>query len=87
MSFFQEPSFTPQISRTPVHLPQAVQNCTPDAKLGIRRKLNLLFLIVLVQSVDQAHHAGVHQVFKGDVPRQMLVDAARNIPHLGKLIH
>jgi hypothetical protein len=40
-----------------------------------------------VQGVDQAHHSGVHQVFEWDVPRQMLMDAARNVAYLWKLIH
>ena len=82
VSFFQQPRFAPQVSRTPIHFPQAIQNRTPDTKFGIRAELNMLVVIVLVQGVDQAHHARMHQVFKRDVPRQMLVDAARNIAHL-----
>src|ERR1700728_2635874 len=45
----------------------------------------MLRVVELVERIDQANHSRMHQVFERHMPRQGLVNAARQVAHLGQL--
>ena len=85
VGFLDLARLAPQLSRTPIHLPQAVEDGAADAKLGVRAELHMFGAVELVERVHQSDYARVHQVFERHVPGQPLVDAARQVADLGQL--
>ena len=47
----------------------------------------MLAAVKLLQSVNQPKYTRMHHVFEQDMPRQALVNAARNVTHLRQLFH
>src|ERR1035438_9919163 len=82
---FQAAAFAAQVARTPVHVPQTVQNGSPNAELGIGGKAHLLVGVELVHGVDQAHDTGVQKIVERNVLRQPFVDAACDVFYLRQL--
>ena len=74
-----------QFAWSPVHLAQAVENRAADAELGIRSKLHMFPAVKLVQRINQANYACMHEIFQRDMARQPLMDAARQISNLRQL--
>ena len=66
------------VARGPIELAQAVEDRALDAVLGIARKGNLFFGIVLAGGVEQAENAGVNQIVHIHVDRQVLMHANRD---------
>ena len=63
------------VARGPVELAQAIEDRALDAVLGVARKDDLFFGIVLAGGVEQAEDAGVNQIVQIDVHRQIFVHA------------
>lgn len=59
----------------PIELAQAIEDRTLDAVLGIARKDDLFFGIILVGRVEQAKDAGMNQIVEIDVNREIFVNA------------
>src|SRR6185369_7577800 len=87
VGFLQPPGLAPQVARTPVHLPQTIQDRSPDAKLGVGPELDVLAVVELLQRINQPQHAGVYQVLQGHVAGQTVVNPARNVTDLRQLFH
>ena len=75
-----------QPPRAPVGGPQAVQDGPADAEFGVGFQLHVARGIELVHRVDQPQHTGVHQVFERNLRGQALVNAPRDVLHLGQVL-
>src|SRR6185437_2332061 len=71
---------------TPVERAQAVEYRAANAEAGVGGQLRIAFGIVLVQGVNQPHHAGLYQVLEQHVGGQALMDAPRHRAHLGQVL-
>jgi hypothetical protein len=67
-----------KITRRPVQLAQAVENCAFDPVLRKARKHDLLFRVEPRGSVKQSEYTGVHQVVEINVCRQVFIDTNGN---------
>src|SRR5437764_13982586 len=57
VSFLQHPRLAPQVTRAPVHLPQAVENRSTNAELCIRTELYAFVEVKLLKCIYQSHDA------------------------------
>jgi hypothetical protein len=86
VSFLDPPRLATQVPRTPVHLAQAVENRSANAKLCVRRKLHVLGAVKFLQRVNQSNYAGMYQVLKRNMPRHPFVNTPRDIADLRQLL-
>ena len=56
-----------EISRTPIHLAQAIENGTANAEAGVGLELDISGGIKFVDGVDETEDSGVDKVVEGDV--------------------
>ncbi len=75
-----------QISRSPIRLPQAIQDRAFDAVLGIAVEGNVLGAVILCNGIEQAHDAGVNEVVEIDVDREAFVNTNGNRLHQRQVI-
>ncbi len=87
VGLLDQTAFAAEVAWSPIQFTQAIEDGAADPELGIRAELDVLGQIELTERVDEADDTRMNQIFQRDVTRKVLVDAAREVAHLGKLLH
>ncbi len=78
---FDRAALASQLARAPVQSSQAIENCSPDAKLRIAAKLYFLGWIEFDESVHQSHHSRRDQILDVHMLGQPFVNSSGQKPH------
>src|SRR5271156_1918295 len=83
--FLDNAALAAKLTRSPVHIAEAVQDSSFDPELRIGAKLCFLPRIELIGCIDQAKYAGTYKIFQVDILRQLFVNPAGYKSNHGKI--